>query len=99
MKKAKKKKLECQKCGREIKIDYGDNLCSRCRAVQMKKAVKEWGRCRLCGRKFRVELYQDPRWTWWCPRCRARVNEMGGGYEWAQKWTTKKGVPDEETTL
>ncbi len=92
----KKPRIECKECGRKINVDHGDNLCSWCRAKELKKAIREWGHCRLCGKKFRLEMWQDPRWTWWCPRCRARVSEMGAGYTWTQKRTKKKGVPDEE---
>ena len=82
----------CPTCGRPMhgsRLRRG-HLCGRCEKRLMAKspyrenASSELATCRICGKKFHVLPYQDPKYTWYCPDCRARIAPISTGINWIQ---------------
>jgi hypothetical protein len=51
----------------------------------------------MCGKEFELKDYQDRRYTWYCPACRAEIAEITVGVLWLERLGIR--IPPSKTIL
>jgi hypothetical protein len=72
-------------------------LCTPCRKRAEGKGVRISGQgikvrlqkvkipCRICHKLFYLHVLQDPRYTWYCPKCRKHMEPITSGLNWLHR--------------
>lgn len=90
----------CAKCGAKLRRDCKSDTCKACRDKDdrsFQTTLRGRGRpvrfggtavCKMphCHRRYKLAHNQDPRYTWYCPKCRAEIAEITTGVLWLESW-------------
>jgi hypothetical protein len=100
----------CSECGANVAPGNPEDLCFRCKKIRDRGTVhlgpgrghrpKDSGdscACKVCGESFALKAYQDKRYTWYCPTCRADMVEITDGVLWLERLGIR--VPPSKTIL
>lgn len=92
--------VRCARCGARMRSDCEYETCKKCRKLSehsfqttlrgQGRPVRNGGQavCKMphCHRSFQLAHNQDPRFTWYCPKCRQEVAEITTGVLWLESW-------------
>ena len=103
----KKGYFPCPRCGGPMRKCNTHGFCGHCQKIDRMKSPRQGGQghkytgriatCRMpkCHKRFRLRKDQDPRWTWYCHKCRTAIREITDGVGWLRGCGIEI-VPDQE---